>query len=251
MVMSLGQSGIIFSVPVFLQAVRGYDALQTGLSLLPMSLTLIVVAPLGAFLSAKVSPKLLINLGLFVNILAMLVLRFSLSVKADSWNLAPGMILFGLGMGLVMSQINNLTLSAVSVQESGEASGVNNTLRQVGASFGAAIIGAVLLGALSQNITQGINKSTIIPASSKPQIVQAVAAQTSNVEFGGGARLATQVPARVSQEIISISHQATVDANKVALTYGAAFALLGFLLSFALPNVKNVERGQSLASARH
>src|SRR5581483_1789000 len=105
-VMSLSMSGIIFSIPVFLQSVRNYTALQTGESLLPLSLVLLVVAPVGAALSKKTSPKLLIQLGLFINIISMIVLHFSLNVDSTTWSLAPGLALFGMGMGLVFSQIN-------------------------------------------------------------------------------------------------------------------------------------------------
>lgn len=248
MVLSLGQSGIIFSIPVFLQAVRGYDAFQTGLSLVPMSVTLLVVAPLGAILSKKVRPKLMIQIGLLLNVAAMVVLRWSLNLDTTTTTLIPGLVLYGAGMGIVMSQINNLTLSAVSVEEAGEASGVNNTLRQVGATFGSAIIGAVLLGALTTNLSSGIMQSQVIPEAYKTQISEAITTQTSNVEFGGGAKLENKMPPQIAQEITKISHVATIDANKEALFYGSLFAILGFLISFTLPNVTNVEKGQSVAS---
>lgn len=247
LVLSLAMTGIIFSVPVFLQAVRGYTPLKTGLSLLPLSLGVFVTAPFGAYLTGKVRPKLLIQIGLLGNVSSMIVLRSSFSVHATNWDLAPGLALFGLGMGLVMSQINNLTLSAVSPEEAGEASGVNNTFRQVGSSFGSAIIGAILLGALSTNLVNGINASEKIPESVKPKIAEAISKQSSSVEFGT-AKFDTKIPPAISQEIISISHQATVDANKKALAAGALFAILGFLVSFTIPNVENIEKEESLAA---
>ncbi len=246
--LSLGQSGIIFAIPVFLQAVRGLDAYHTGLTLLPLSLTILVVAPLSAFLSHKFNPKFIIQLGLFLNILSLIVLRSSITVNATGASLAPGFILFGAGMGMVMAQISNLTLSAVSVQEAGEASGVNNTLRQVGSTLGSAIIGAVLLGALSSNLSAGILKSPVIPASLKYKLAQNVSQQTTQVEFGGGAKLGQAIPPAVSREITQISHQATVDANRKAMAYGGIFAVLGFFVSFLLPNMKNSEKEQSVAS---
>ena len=151
-------------------------------------------------------------------------------------------------MGLVMSQINNFTISAVSVQEAGEASGVNNTLRQVGASLGSAIIGAVLIGALGTNLVAGVKASSVIPFSLKDSIAGQIASQTSNVEFGGGAKFETKLPENINSEIVKISHQATVDASKDALLVGGLFALLGFLVSFILPNIKNVESGKSAAA---
>ncbi|MEI6478323.1 MAG: MFS transporter [bacterium] len=247
-VMSLGQAGLIFSVPVFLQSVRGYSAFDTGLSFLPMSIMLLIVAPLGAFLSARVEPKRLIQLGLLINIVAVFVLRQGFSVDATVWSMVPGLSLYGMGMGLVMSQINNLTLSAVSVEEAGEASGVNNTLRQAGSSLGAAIIGAVLLSALATNLTTGIHASSVIPDSLKDRLSTAATEQTSNVEFSGGSNVSHNLPQVIVDEVTSISHQATVDADKASLLWAALFAVLGFLVSFQLPKGKNVEKNESLAS---
>ncbi len=235
-VMSLGQTGLIFSLPVFLQSVRGLDAYHTGLALLPMSLGLLIVAPLSAALSKKISPKFLINLGLLLNVVAYIVLRREMNVDTTSTDLIPGLALFGIGMGFVMSQINNLTLSAVSVQQAGEASGVNNTLRQVGATLGSAIMGTILIGTLGTHLVDGVRASTIIPNDLKSHIADVVSSQTSNVEFGGGARLDNAMPESIKTEIVRISHEATVEANRESLLYGAGFAALGFLVSLLLPS---------------
>ena len=247
LVLSLGQSGLIFSIPVFLQSVRRLDAFHTGLALLPMSLALLVVAPLSALLTSKIVPKYLIQAGLLLNIVAYFVLRESFSVEADVATFIPGLLIFGAGLGLVMSQINNLTLSAVSVQEAGEASGVSNTMRQIGSSLGSAIIGAVLLSALATNLSSSIQGSTVVPDSMKDTLATSVPAQTSDVEFSGLNATTSQLPTYISNEIHSLSQQATVDANKTALLYGILFAILGFLVSFWLPSVKNLEKNQSVA----
>src|SRR4029079_3186359 len=141
-VLFLGQTGIFFTLPVFMQAVRGLDALHTGLTLLPMSLALLVVAPLSARLGGKIYPKHLIQIGMVVNMAGILMLWNTLSVNSTPLDLAPGLILYGIGFAFVMSQINNLTLSGVPVHMAGEASGVHSTLRQLGSSLGSAIMGA-------------------------------------------------------------------------------------------------------------
>lgn len=242
LVLSLAQSGLIFAIPVFLQAVRGYDALQTGFSLLPMSLTILVTAPLSAILSRKIKPKYLIQLGLVCDILSFVVFWFMLNVNTSSTDLIPGFMLFGAGMGLVMAQLSNMTLSAVQIHEAGEASGVNNTLRQVGQTFGSAIIGTVLISALSANLVSGIKASNVIPEQMKSIIAEKVSTQVSDVEFSGKANVSSEIPKQIQDEIVKISHQATVDANKKSFIYGALFGLLGLLVSFALPNIALVER---------
>lgn len=249
MLLALGQTGLIFSLPIFLQSVRHLDAFHTGLSLLPMSLTLLVVAPLSAFLAKYIRPKILIVMGLTVNALAFLLLRSEISVSATSWSLAPGLILFGIGMGAAMAQLSNLTLSAVPIQQSGEASGVNNTLRQLGSTLGSAILGAVLLTALASNLTTGIQSSNVIPSALKATVVEAANNQTSSVEFGTGVRLGSQIPESIQKEIISLGDRATTNANKEALLLGALFAFLGALVAFIfIPNVQDVEKAATVNS---
>src|SRR5581483_2164894 len=121
----------------------------------------------------------------------------------------------------------NITLSAVSVQQAGEASGVNNTLRQVGSSFGSAIIGAVIISVLTSHVASGIVNSSVIPQQQKGLISEVVHKQISVIEFGGQIQLGEHIPAPITNEIINVSKQATVDAVRTSLWYAAGFAFLG------------------------
>jgi EmrB/QacA subfamily drug resistance transporter len=249
-IMALGQAGLIFSIPVFMQAVKGATAFQTGLALLPLSITALFVAPISGAVSHKISPKYLVQAGLVANVLGYIVLRNALVVTATAWDLAPGLAILGIGMGLTMASISNLTLSAVSTDQSGEASGVNNTFRQIGGTLGTALIGAVLLTAIATNLSTGIKESKVLPASLKGFIDQKVSSQTSNVEFGGGAKLPAHVPAFVGKEIKAISDQAITDANRLAITYSAIFAGLGLVASIWLPKGTDIETEENLAPAK-
>ncbi len=248
-VMSLGLTGIIFIAPVFFQAVRKLDALHTGLALLPMSIALLIVAPLGAALSKKIVPKYMIQAGLVLNTIGAYLLYSRLNVDATAGHLAIGFAVFGAGMGLVFSQINNLTLSAVSVQQAGEASGVNNTFRQLGNSLGSALIGAVLLTSLATNVVKEIKASTVIPDDMKTSILKVLSTQQSNIEFGGGAQLPSTTSPVVVKEIQRIAAVATTDANRSAILYTIIFGALAVVVSFGLPNVKNLEREKSATEA--
>ncbi|MDQ5952171.1 MAG: hypothetical protein QG626_298 [Patescibacteria group bacterium] len=246
--MALGQTGLIFALPVFLQSVRGLDAYHTGLALLPMSLGLLIISPLSALLGRKIPSKYLINFGLFLNAVAYLILWYTLTVDTTASDLILGLTVYGVGMGFVMSQINNITLSAVPVEQAGEASGVNNTLRQVGSTLGSAIMGAVLVGALGTQLVQGVEKSEVIPEAMKPELAQIVETQSSNVQFGGGAQLDGSLPAALKAEIVVIGHEATVDAAKRTLVFGALFAFLGLFVSMiTLPTVKPTPHVKKIA----
>ncbi len=248
--LALGQAGLVFAVPIFYQSVRSLDALHTGLGLLPMSLAVMISAPLSLKLIKKLSPKRVIQIGFVLSALGSMWIYFALNVQATVWTLTPGMLLYGFGMGFGFSQLGNLTLSAVSVEQAGEASGVNNTLRQIGASFGSAIIGAALLSTVSSGVINKINVSSVIPAEAKPKIVESVKAAGSNIEFAPPDQT-HDTPVEIRNEITKSVHEATVDGNKTAILFTAGFALLALIASNSLPNIRNLETSEEAKAATH
>lgn len=240
-IFALGQAGLIFSVPIFLQAVRGASAFETGLAMVPMSLTALFVAPISGMLSHKFPAKRLVQVGMAAFIIGYILVFTTLSADTVASDLILAFIVMGFGMGTMMSSISNITLSAVSPEQSGEASGVNNTLRQVGSTLGTAVIGAVMLTAISVNLVDGINNSQVIPGQYKKMVSSTISHQASNVEFGGGARMPVAVPAVITNEITQISHQAITSANKKALSYAIFFGLIGLISTVWLPNGTHLE----------
>jgi EmrB/QacA subfamily drug resistance transporter len=237
-ILGLGSTGLFFAFPIFFQAVRGLDALHTGVALLPMPVGVFLLAAASTFFGKRFTAKHLIQAGFIVSGLGLVALHQLMKTDATIWRLAPGFLLYGMGFGLIMPHISNLTLSAVSVEQAGEASGVNNTMRQLGATMGSALIGAILLTSLSTNLAQGVKQSPVIPAAVRQEIAEAVSKQTSNVEFGGGAQVSNQLPETVTKEIQNIGFQATVDANKTILAYSLLFIILGLLVSLWLPEFR-------------
>lgn len=241
-IISLGLVGSLFSLPVFLQSVLHLDAFHTGVALLPLSVTMLIMAPLSGFLSSKFPLKYLIVGGIFIDAIGMFFIRMGIGPDAAHTNLTPGLIMMGFGMGMAMAQIGNLTLSAVSVQQAGEASGVSNTVRQIGSALGSAIIGAVLLSVLSVNIVSGIKGSTVIPNAYKNQIEKAVSNNSANVEFGGGAAVAKNVPQVIIDEITKISKTATVEATRSAFVVAVIFVIMAFISALFLPNKRQEDK---------
>ncbi len=241
-IVSMGMTGLVFAVPVYLQSVHNLDAFHTGLALLPMSVTMLIFGPLSAFLSTRIAPKRIIQTGVGLALAASIVLRFGIGIDKTAASLVPGLLLFGVGMGMVMAQISNLTLSAVSVQQAGEASGVNNTLRQVGSSLGSAILGAILLAAIVSGTTTGIQKSSVIPGQAKPVLAQNIGSNASNAAFGGDSHQGSVSPA-IANEITSIINNASVEAAQKTLLAMTGIFILAFLASLSLPYTKHVETG--------
>lgn len=247
-IVAMGQAGLIFSLPVFLQAVRGYDAFHTGLALIPLSIAALVAAPLAGVLSNRFGFKLLVQAGLVFLITGYVIQVLFWNVDSTAASFIPSLVLVGAGIGMMMGQTGNLTLSAVSVEQAGEASGVNNTFRQLGSTMGTAIIGAVIVASISSGMISGVRASSVIPAPFKVGVENAVREQVSNVEFGGGAKLPEGIPRKISNEIVSISHQSVTRANRIAIVFATAFSLLAFMVSFLLPGRRRqIEEGESLA----
>lgn len=240
-ILFLSQSGVIFAMPVFLQAAKNFDSFTTGLYLLPMSASLLVSAPLSAFLCKYIEAKRLVVIGVLLSIAGLGVLGYMLDVNSGFWDLATGFILFGAGMGFIMAQVSNLTLSAVSEEESGEAAGVNNTIRQIGATLGSAIIGSIFISSLTGNIVSKMNESKTVPQEVKASITQAIKDPNADIEFSGGAKLIGPANAQTKNEISGIVRQSTVDANKKSLAFGMAFLILGIVTALFLTNSKDEE----------
>ncbi|MGH7141021.1 MAG: MFS transporter [Minisyncoccia bacterium] len=250
-ILALGQAGVSFALPVFFQSSLGLSAVATGIAMLPMSLTLLVVSIGSAYVGKFITPKRLIQAGLVIDGLGLWVLSAGIGLDNGAWALVPGFVLFGIGMGLIMSQASNLTLSAVSVKQAGEASGVNGTLRQLGSSLGSAILGAILLGSLSSNLAAGIAGSSTIPDAAKPGIEQAVAAQSSAIEFGSAASVANVpgIQPDVAGAVSTIAKESSARASRSTLLYGIIFVAIGFLLSLRLPNRMSVAAEPALATS--
>ncbi len=250
-ILSIGQIGLVFGLPVFLQGVRGLDALHTGYALLPMSIALFIMAPMGGFFAHKFVPKHIVQVGVVINILGLILLHNSLITSATVAQLILPLSVYGIGMGLCYSQLSNISLSAVSVNEAGEASGVNSTLRQIGSSLGTAIIGSVLIASLASSLRAGIANSDIIGAGSRQAVAEQISAQSSAVEFGG--QLHTSIPLTPQEkiEIKSVSNRSTVKATRESLVFTVGFTILALAMTIKLPNTKHLETAESMASARH
>lgn len=235
LIVAMTQFGFIFILPVFLQGMLGKDAFHTGLVLLPFSLSVLVAGPFSGIAVGKfnVPPKVMIQLGLVASVLGAMLLRHEFSDTATAASIMPGQIVFAIGFGLAFSQLANITLSAVSVQQAGEASGLNNTFRQVGASLGQALIGALLISALSSQLTSDVRQSQVIPPQAKASV--ATQAAISATSLGTDGTPAKQVQPAITSEITRIKNDAIIKGVRTGLIATIGVAVLALALSSQLP----------------
>lgn len=232
----LGQFGLIFAFPVFLQGLLGKDAFHSGIATLPLSLGILIASPLSGVLAGRfnVPQKFLIQVGLIVSTIGGLLLHFEATPTATESNFILGLICFGVGFGLVISQLANLTLSAVTVEQAGGAAGVNNTFRQIGTSLGQALIGAILISSLTAQLSHDISASKVLPPAVKPQVKAAVAASAESLGTQSSSPQ-QHLPPAVTKEIIRIKNDAIVKGVRSGFLATSCATALAFILSFTLP----------------
>jgi EmrB/QacA subfamily drug resistance transporter len=143
LLVALAMFGVFFFISLYMQNILGFSPVGAGAAFLPMTALIVVVAPLAGRLSDRLGSRWLLAGGM--TLLAAQLLYFSrLGVSASFWDLAPGMLLGGLGMPSVMAPASAAALSGVSVDRAGVGSAVLNSSRQLGGSMGIALMGAIM-----------------------------------------------------------------------------------------------------------
>ncbi len=148
LMVSLAMFGVFFFISLFMQNILGYSAIKAGATFLPMTILIIIVAPVAGMLSDKLGSRWLMAGGMLL-VAGSLVSFAQLNTTSDFWDILPGLLIGGVGMALTMSPMTSAALSAVRVDKAGVASGVLNTFRQVGGSLGIAVGGAILASYVS------------------------------------------------------------------------------------------------------
>ncbi len=172
MLQQIALGGSMIVLPIFLQMVLEYNALEAGLSLAPLSITMFVVAMIAGRRVGKRRPSSVIRLGYLLLLIGMAGL-IPLVPRADSglW-LAIPLIVAGAGLGLLVSQLNNYTLAPISDERISEAAGVNSAAGSFGLSLGLALAGGIMLAALSFSFTSMAESSTVLPPDDKERIAE-------------------------------------------------------------------------------
>ena len=234
LVVSLGEFGLLFTIPLFLQAVRGYSAMETGVILVALAAGAFVASGIGAGLSQRLGPVRVLQIGMALEVIGIIGIGVSISTTVTGWGLAPWLFIYGAGVGFATAQLTGVVLSEVPVSESGSASAVQSTARQVGAAIGTAILGTTLLiGLGSYTMNQLTDRG--VPAATATQMADAMQASAGQAVTGMGSMPDGQV-------MVEGASEGFVDATKTVSWIAAIFVFLGLLASFLLPrNAARIE----------
>jgi hypothetical protein len=224
----------MIALPIFLQISLEYNALEAGLSLAPLSLTMFAVALLAGRRKAKHRAASIVCTGFGLVVTGMAVI-IAIVPRADTgWALAAPLALAGAGLGLLVSQLNNYTLAPIADERSSEAAGVNSAAGSFGLSFGLAVAGGVLLAALSISFTNLTESSDVIPPPAQKQIAQALEHDAQVVSSTALDKQLTKQLPQVREEVVQINDDATHAALQAALLAPIGASLIGFVNGFRM-----------------
>lgn len=230
--------GLFFVIPLYLQVVQGFNAFQTGLRLLPVSITMLLSAMSGPSLGRFASPRTVVRVALLVLIIAILWLLGTIGPDIDDVSFAFAMAVLGLGMGLLASQLGNVVQSSVGDAERSEVGGLQYTAQNLGSSLGTALIGSILISALVTAFTTQIEDNPRISATTSEE---AGIRMEAGVTFIGadqvrtGAEKAGLPPAEVDAVVDSYA-QAQLDSLKAAILAAGGITLASLAFTRKLPS---------------
>ena len=231
------QAGLFFAVPLFLSVALGLSAIETGVRLLPLSLTLLLAAAGIPRFFPHASPRRVVQLGFLALFAGIAVMVAALEEGAGADIVTWPMLLAGLGVGALASQLGSVTVSSVPDEQSGEVGGLQNTVTNLGASIGTALAGAVLIAALTSSFLSGVQHNSAVPADVKSK---------TTVELAGGAPFISDaqlktaldqagVEPQTADAIVAENATARLNALRSSLSALAIIALVALLFSRRIP----------------
>jgi MFS family permease len=247
------QAGLFFTVPLFLSVALGLSAVETGVRLLPLSITLLLAAVGVPRVWPNASPRRVVTWGLAALLAGIVSLAAAMEAGAGAEIVTVPMLLAGLGVGALASQLGAVTVSAVDDRLSGEVGGLQNTATNLGASLGTALAGSVLIAALTASFLSGVEQDQDVPDE---------VAASAQVELAGGIPFLSDadledalheaaVPEKQAQAILDHNETARLDGLQLSLAVLALLATLALFLTRLLPTapVGGQRRQESSAPA--
>ncbi len=231
------QAGVFFVVPLYLSVVLELSAIATGLRIMPLSVALLVAAAGIPKVWPSVSPRRVTRVGLLLMLAGILVLMGGIDIDSDAAAVSIPMVLIGLGIGALASQLGAVTVSSVPDEQSGEVGGLQNTATNLGASLGTALAGSILISVLTASLIVGIEQNPQIPASVKGQASTQLAA---GVPFLSDTALQSAlddagVPSDVSADVVAANRDARIEGMHAALGVLAVLALISLMFTGRMP----------------
>jgi len=231
--------GIFFATPLYLQVVLGLDALETGVRMLPVSISMFIMSFVGARMSQRWSPQWIVRAGLLILLIAVVELMAVIRPELRRPGFGIGMALLGIGMGLLVSQLGNVIQSSVGSRDRGEAGGLQYTSQQLGSAIGTALIGAIVITVLGSAFTNQIAEDPRIPEEITTRIDVELAGSVPFVPSPAvtDALADAGVDPEVASAIVESYEESQLTALRMGLFVVVVFIILALFLVRRIPDV--------------
>ncbi len=236
MLISLGEFGIILTLPLWLQFVLGFDALQTGFLLLSLAVGSFMASGFAGATSGRISPVTIVRVGLVAEIIGVGAVGLIIGPDAVWGWLIPALFVYGFGVGLATAQLTGVILQDVPVEMSGQGSGTQSTARQVGSALGVAILGTVLFTSTAGILTSQLQEQNL-PADQIDQVVSAV------VDSAGAAIAGLEANPQTA-DIADAAKTAFSDGTRLSAFAATGFLVIGLLATFSLGGAHRTKEQQ-------
>ena len=229
--------GIFFTLPLYFQIVLGFDALETGIRMLPISIAMLITSMCGPALAQRFAPRRIVQAGFVTLVLAAFLLLDRIDPELHDLGVSISLVVLGVGMGLIASQLGNVVQSSVEPADRGEAGGLQYTSQQLGSALGTALIGAVVISALVTAFINDVEANDEVPAEITQQLEIAVDENANFVaaEMVEQGLLDAGVDAATTASIVDGYEQAQLEALKFGLLIAAMVALGALFMTRNLP----------------
>lgn len=228
LVVSLGEFGILFVLPLWLQSVAGMDPLTTGALIAFLALGTLGAGGAARRVSTMMGATQVVRMGMGLEIVGIVGIGFAFSTSWSPWWLAVPLVVYGAGLGFASAQLTNVVLADVPMQSSGQASAMTSTFRQVGSALGSAILGAVLFTGLASSLNSQLESIPQLSPAQRTQLVDQVRGSAGQAIVGMESR------PQLAPVVVDAKNAYTHSARITAFVAGL-FVLFGLLVSFGLP----------------
>ena len=245
LIVALGEFGLLFTLPLLLQNALGFSALGTGWLIAALAIGTFVVSGMTPQLTQRFGGRAVVRAGLALEAIAVAGLAVTVSATVSGWAIAGWLFLYGIGVGMATAQLTSVILAEIPVAESGQASGLQSTFRQLGSALGVAILGTLLLTSLGRATTNNL-EATGTPPGVTSQVTSAVTGSAGAVIPSLQAQPATQAAGDAAAA-------AMISASKLTTAIAAVVIALGLAATAALPYLPpppSAPRDESAAAPR-
>jgi Na+/melibiose symporter-like transporter len=241
LIISMGEFGLLFAIPLWLQNVLGLTPINSGLVLLFLAGGSFIASGAAGALSGKVAPALVVRIGVALELIAVATVALFANVDAGWISVAPSLFIYGIGIGLATAQLTGVIMVDVPFEKAGQGSGTQSTARQVGSALGIAVLGTMLFTGTQNSIDTRLADLNV-PSKQATQISQIVVDSAgSAIPSLKKALVAQHVPAATADQIVTAAGDGFTEGTRFSAWAAAGFLGLGFLSTFRLGSRKRKE----------